>query len=172
MRSVNKVTLIGNTGDDPAINYTDAGMAIARISLATSSRRKDRDGNQVERTEWHRVVAFGKLAEIIEQYVGKGDPLYIEGELRYNKYTDKEGVERYGIDIVANEVNMLGAKRSDAGDHDDRNYDDRPPQRSQSRQNGGGARNNGNGQHRGNGGRPAPQRQPQYNSAMDDDIPF
>lgn len=164
-RSVNRVTLIGNTGDVPNIAHTDSGQTIARVSLATSHRRKDRDGNQIERTEWHRVVFFGKLAEIVKQHVGKGEPLYIEGEIRYSKYTDKEGIERYGTDIAANEMRMLGSKRSDSRESDDQGYYERPQQRSQQRSNAGGT-------YRNNGGRQAANRQPQYDPASDGDIPF
>lgn len=174
-RSVNEVRLIGNTGDTPTINHTGNGMTVARISLATTSRRKDRDGNAIERTEWHRVVAFGKLAEIVEEYVGKGAKLYIDGEIRYSKYTDNEGVERYGTDIVANEIIMLDGRRSEGRDDAGQGYEERPQQRIQQRQGGGERqqRANGGGQYRGNGssgGRPA--QQAQYNQDLDRDIPF
>ncbi|RBL97918.1 single-stranded DNA-binding protein, partial [Xanthomonas oryzae pv. oryzae] len=109
-RGINKVILVGNLGNDPDTKYTQAGMAITRVSLATTSMRKDRDGNNQERTEWHRVVFFGKLGEIAGEYLRKGSQVYVEGELRYDKYTGQDGVEKYSTDIVANEMLMLGGR--------------------------------------------------------------
>ena len=108
-RGINKVILVGNLGDDPEVKYTQGGMAVATIRLATSSVRKDRDGNQQERTEWHRVKFFGKLAEIVGEYLKKGSQCYVEGSIRYEKY-EKDGVERYSTDIIADEMQMLGGK--------------------------------------------------------------
>ncbi|MCI1124777.1 single-stranded DNA-binding protein [Stenotrophomonas maltophilia] len=110
-RGINKVILVGNLGNDPDVKYTQGGMAITRISLATTSVRKDKDGNQQERTEWHRVVFFGKLAEIAGEYLRKGSTVYVEGSLKYDKYTGQDGVEKYSIDIIANEMQMLGGKQ-------------------------------------------------------------
>ncbi|HGM5043036.1 TPA: single-stranded DNA-binding protein [Stenotrophomonas maltophilia] len=110
-RGINKVILVGNLGNDPDVKYTQGGMAITRISLATTSVRKDKDGNQQERTEWHRVVFFGKLAEIAGEYLRKGSTIYVEGSLKYDKYTGQDGVEKYTTDIVANEMQMLGGKQ-------------------------------------------------------------
>lgn len=108
-RGVNKVILVGNLGADPETRYTANGGAITNIRLATSEAWKDKQtGENQERTEWHRVVLFGKLGEIAGEYLKKGRQVYIEGSLRTNKYTDKEGVERYSTDIVANEMQMLG----------------------------------------------------------------
>jgi len=118
-RGVNKVILIGNLGNDPDTRYTQSGMAVTRISLATTTVRKDRDGNTQERTEWHRVVFFGKLGEIANQYLRKGQPVYIEGSLRYDKYTGKDGTEKYTTDIVADEMQMLGG-RGEQGAADNR----------------------------------------------------
>lgn len=109
-RGVNKVILVGNLGNDPEVKYTQGGMAICRISLATTSVRKDRDGNQQERTEWHRVVFFGKLGEIAGEYLRKGSQVYVEGSLRYDKYTGQDGVEKYTTDIVADDMQMLGSR--------------------------------------------------------------
>lgn len=114
-RGINKVILVGNLGNDPDIKYTQGGMAITKISLATSSVRKDKDGNQQERTEWHRVVFFGKLGEIAGEYLRKGSQCYIEGSLRYDKYTDKDGVEKYTTDIIADEMQMLGGRGEGGG---------------------------------------------------------
>ncbi|NLB13189.1 MAG: single-stranded DNA-binding protein [Gammaproteobacteria bacterium] len=113
-RGINKAILVGNLGNDPEHRSTASGMAVTRASLATTSVRKDRDGNTQERTEWHRVVFFGRLAEIAAEYLRKGSQVYIEGEIRYDKYTDKDGVEKYSTDIVANEMQMLGG-RGDGG---------------------------------------------------------
>lgn len=109
-RGINKVILVGNLGNDPEMKYTQGGMAICTISLATTSVRKDKDGNQQEKTEWHRVKLFGKVGEIAGEYLKKGRQVYVEGRLQTDKYTDKDGVERYTTDIIANEMQMLGGK--------------------------------------------------------------
>lgn len=109
-RGINKVILVGNLGNDPETKYTQGGMAITRVSLATTSVRKDKDGNQQERTEWHRVVFFGRLAEIAGEYLKKGSQVYVEGALKYDKYTGQDGVEKYSTDIVADEMQMLGGR--------------------------------------------------------------
>lgn len=106
-RGVNKVILVGNLGNDPEVKYTQGGMAITTLSLATTSVRKDRDGNQQEKTEWHRVKLFGKLGEIAGEYLKKGRQVYIEGRLEYGSY-DKDGVKHYTTDIVADEMQMIG----------------------------------------------------------------
>ena len=108
-RGINKVILVGRLGNDPDVRYTASGSAVTTISVATSESWKDRNtGQQQERTEWHRVVFFGRLAEIAGQYLKKGSQVYVEGSLRTNKYTDKNGIERYSTDINANELQMLG----------------------------------------------------------------
>jgi len=112
-RGINKAILVGNLGDDPSTKYTQGGTAVTRISLATTSVRKDRDGNAVESTQWHRIVFFGKLAEIAGEYLKKGAQVYVEGEIRYDKYTGQDGVEKYSTDIVANEMQMLGGRGDD-----------------------------------------------------------
>ena len=114
-RGVNKVILVGNLGNDPDMKYTQGGMAICTLSLATSSVRKDKDGNPQERTEWHRVKLFGKLGEIAGEYLKKGRQVYIEGEIRYDKFTGQDGVEKYFTDIVANEMQMLGGGGEGSG---------------------------------------------------------
>lgn len=116
MASVNKVILVGNCGRDPEIRYLPSGQAVANISIATSSKRKDRNsGEMVEETQWHRVSFFDKLAEIVGEYVKKGQPLYVEGRLVYRKYTNKDGVEMTATDIVANEMQMLGRREGMGG---------------------------------------------------------
>lgn len=108
-RGLNKVHLIGNVGGDPETKYTQGGMAITTISLATSSTRKDRDGNSKEVTEWHRIKFFGKTAEIAGEYLRKGSQVYVEGTIHYDKY-DKDGETRYVTEILGNEMHMLGGR--------------------------------------------------------------
>jgi len=111
MKGVNKVIIVGNLGADPETRYTSSGGAITNIRVATSEKWKDKQsGEDQERTEWHRIVFFGKLAEIAGQYLKKGSSVYVEGSLRTNKYTDKEGVEKYSTDIVGSEMQMLGGR--------------------------------------------------------------
>lgn len=109
MASVNKIIIVGALGKDPEVRYTSSGDAVASVSIATSSKYKNKNGEMVEETEWHRVTFFGKLAEIVGQYLKKGRSVYIEGRLKTSKYTDKNGVEKYATDIIANEMQMLGA---------------------------------------------------------------
>ena len=114
-RGINKVILVGNLGNDPDVKATQGGTTITTISVATSEQWKDKQTGQAqERTEWHRVKFFGRLAEIAGQYLRKGSQVYIEGSLRTDKYTDKNGIERYSTDIIANEMQMLGG-RGDGG---------------------------------------------------------
>lgn len=114
-RGVNKVILVGNVGQDPETKYTQGGMAVTQLSLATTSVRKDRDGNQQEKTEWHRVKFFGKTAEIVGEYVKKGSQIYVEGSIRYDKYTDREGVEKYTTDIIGDQMQMIGGRPDGGG---------------------------------------------------------
>ena len=110
MASVNKVILIGNLGRDPEVRYSADGSAIANISLATTDTWKDKSGEKQEKTEWHRVAFFGKLAEIAGEYLKKGSQIYVEGRLQTRKWTDKEGQERYTTEIVADRMQMLGSR--------------------------------------------------------------
>jgi len=108
-RGINKVILVGNLGNDPDVKYTQGGGQVTTISVATTEAWKDKQTGQMqERTEWHRVKFFGRLAEIAGEYLKKGRQVYIEGSLRTDKYTGKDGVERYTTDIIANEMQMLG----------------------------------------------------------------
>jgi len=152
MASVNKVIIVGNLGRDPETRYMPSGDAITNIAVATTDKWKDKaTGEQKEQTEWHRISAFGKLAEIMGQYLKKGSQVYIEGSLRMRKYTDKEGIERYATEIRADTMQMLGSRQGAGND------DERPATRQQPTQNG---------------------RERHYNvpqpgfSDMDDDIPF
>jgi single-strand DNA-binding protein len=142
-RGINKVILVGNLGNDPEVKHTGAGMCVCTLSLATSSTRKDKDGQTQERTEWHRVKLFGKLGEIAGEYLKKGRQVYIEGSIRYDKFTGQDGVEKYFTDIIADEMQMLGGNESG-----ERQSSSRPA-------------------------RPEPRREaPSAQHAPDDDIPF
>ena len=116
MASVNKVILVGNCGRDPEVRYAPSGSAIANVSIATSSKRKDKNtGESIEETQWHRVTFYDRLAEIAGEYLKKGRSVYIEGRLKYGKYTDKDGIERNTVDIVANEMQLLGGRDGGGG---------------------------------------------------------
>ncbi|MGB9990620.1 single-stranded DNA-binding protein [Pseudoduganella rhizocola] len=166
MASVNKVIIVGNLGRDPEIRYMPSGDAIANIAVATSFRSKDKNtGEQKEITEWHRISFFGRLAEIVGQYLKKGSSVYVEGRLQTRKYTDKDGVEKYATDIIAQEMQMLGGRQGmgggDAmGGGDDMGGYDAPPARPAPRP-----------QAAAPAPRPAPRPAPNF-SDMDDDIPF
>ena len=164
MASVNKVIIVGNLGRDPEIRYMPSGDAIANIAVATSYKSKDRNtGEQKELTEWHRISFFGRLAEIVGQYLKKGSSVYVEGRLQTRKYTDKDGIERYATDIIAENMQMLGGRQGmggDSGGYDGGGSYDAPPSRPAPRQ-----------------APPAPAARPQPKPApnfsdMDDDIPF
>lgn len=115
MRGVNKVILIGNCGKDPETRYLPSGGAVANVSIATSESWKDKtSGESKEKTEWHNVVFYGKLAEIVGQYVKKGSSVYIEGRIQTRKWTDKEGKDRYTTEIIADQMQMLGGKPNGA----------------------------------------------------------
>jgi single-strand DNA-binding protein len=115
-KGVNKVILIGNLGVDPEVRYTPSGSAVATVSLATSDVWRDKqNGEMQERTEWHRVVFFNRLAEIVGQYLRKGSKIYVEGALRTRKWMDKSNVERYTTEIVASEMQMLDSKGGTGG---------------------------------------------------------
>jgi len=143
-RGINKVILVGNLGADPETRYTPSGTTITTVRLATSESWRDKQtGQQQERTEWHRVKFFGKLAEIASEYLRKGSQIYVEGSIRSDKFTGNDGQERYMFEIVANEMQMLGgrdggggARMSGGGDRPQRSapqsrgpmQDDRRPQ--------------------------------------------
>ncbi|ALQ50186.1 single-stranded DNA-binding protein [Nitrosomonas ureae] len=134
MASVNKVILIGNLGKDPETRYMSSGDAVTNITLATTDTWKDKNGEKQERTEWHRVTFYRKLAEIAGEYLKKGRSVYIEGRLETRKWTDKSGVERYTTDIIASDMKMLG-NRSGSGSFEstpDQEEDHSAPARSSS----------------------------------------
>lgn len=153
-RGVNSVHLIGNLGNDPETKYTQGGMAVTRISLATTSVRKDKEGNAVESTQWHRVVFFGKLAEIAGEYLKKGSTAYIQGSIKYDKYTGSDGVEKYTTDIIADEMQMLGGKQDGGSER----QASRPARSEPRSANAGSSR--------------APMAPPPVDDFSDDDIPF
>jgi single-strand DNA-binding protein len=115
MASVNKVILLGNLGRDPETRYTTGGDAVTNLSIATSEQWKDKSGEKQERTEWHRVVLFGRQAEIAGEYLKKGRSVYIEGRLQTRKYTDKDGVEKYSTEIVGDRMQLIGSGRDASG---------------------------------------------------------
>ncbi|MFO1316684.1 MAG: single-stranded DNA-binding protein [Burkholderiales bacterium] len=115
MASVNKVILLGNLGRDPETRYTTGGDAVTNLRIATSEQWKDKSGEKQERTEWHTVVLFGRTAEIAAEYLKKGRSVYIEGRLQTRKYTDKEGVEKYSTEIVADRMQLIGGGREGGG---------------------------------------------------------
>ena len=149
-RGLNKVLLIGTLGKDPDVRYAQSGAALTSISVATNESWKDKDGNKQERTEWHRVKFFGRLAEIAGEYLKKGAQVYIEGALRTEKYTDKQGVEKYTTDIIASEMQMLGGKREESGERSDEHSGENTTGNSSSGRQGGAPRS-----------RPLPQQQRQ-----------
>jgi single-strand DNA-binding protein len=159
-RSLNKVTLIGNLGADPEIRMTPSGTKIAKISIATSRSFPDRSGQTQEKTEWHRITFFGKLADVVEQYVTKGDRLYVEGRIEYSQTDDGQGNVRYFTDIVAQEMIMLGGSGGGGGDMGGGGGRGAPRSGGSSFGGGGGG---------GGGGRSAPE--PDL-SQPDDDLPF
>ena len=114
MAGVNKVILIGNLGADPEIRYTPSGMAVANFNIATSEKWTTKEGQKEDRTEWHKIVTFGKLAEICGEYLAKGRPVYLEGRIQTRQWEDRDGNKRYTTEIVANQMQMLGGK----GDRD------------------------------------------------------
>ncbi|MCC7326933.1 MAG: single-stranded DNA-binding protein [Burkholderiales bacterium] len=115
MASVNKVILLGNLGRDPETRYTTGGDAVANLNIATSETWKDKSGEKQERTEWHRVVLFGRQAEIAGEYLKKGRSVYIEGRLQTRKWTDKDGVEKYSTEIVGDRMQLIGSARDGGG---------------------------------------------------------
>ncbi len=116
-RGINKVILVGNLGKDPEVRYSPNGGAVANITIATSESWKDKNtGEKQERTEWHQIVFFGRLAEIAGEYLKKGAQIYVEGRLQTRKWQDKEGQDRYTTEIVANEMQMLGSRGARDGD--------------------------------------------------------
>lgn len=149
-RGINKVILIGNLGNDPEVRYTAGGSAVTNVSIATTDSWRDKEsGEQQDRTEWHRVVFFARLAEIVGEYLRKGSQVYVEGRLQTRKWQDKDGVDRYTTEIIANEMQMLGSRGANAP------MPDRPPEEAVA-----------------SGPAPAGSAGPKGDDFVDDDIPF
>jgi single-strand DNA-binding protein len=168
MASINKVIIIGNLGKDPEIRYTPNGSAVCNITVATSRQWKDKNsGDKQEETEWHRIVFFDRMAEIAGEYLKKGRPVYVEGRLKTRKWTDKDGVEKYTTEIMAENMQLLGGREGGGGGGGD--------------EGGGGSYSRGS-QGGGGGERSAPPSRPAASKPapksstgfddMDDDIPF
>ncbi|MFO1414414.1 MAG: single-stranded DNA-binding protein [Burkholderiales bacterium] len=166
MASVNKVILLGNLGRDPETRYTTGGDAVTNLNIATSEQWKDKSGEKQERTEWHRVVLFGRQAEIAGEYLKKGRSVYIEGRLQTRKYTDKDGVEKYSTEIVADRMQLIGGAR-DGGGGGDADFGGGAPAGGGG---GGGMRRESGGG--GAGGKPAGGGAKKNVDDFDDDIPF
>ncbi|ODP35731.1 MULTISPECIES: single-stranded DNA-binding protein [Pandoraea] len=170
MASVNKVILVGNLGADPEVRYMPSGDAVANIRLATTDRYKDKQSGEFkEMTEWHRVSFFGRLAEIVNEYLKKGSSVYIEGRIRTRKYQAQDGTERYSTEIVADQMQMLGGRGGSGGGEGgggggySRGGDE----------GGGGGYSRGGGGGGGGGRQQAPAKQSGGGfDDMDDDIPF
>ncbi|CAB3753504.1 single-stranded DNA-binding protein [Paraburkholderia solisilvae] len=175
MASVNKVILVGNLGADPEVRYLPSGDAVANIRLATTDRYKDKaSGEMKEMTEWHRVSFFGRLAEIVNEYLKKGSSVYIEGRIRTRKWQAQDGTDRYSTEIVADQMQMLGGRGGAGGGGDDGGYSREPAERSSGgRGAGGGAGGGGGGGARSGGAasRPSAPAGGGFDE-MDDDIPF
>lgn len=123
-RGVNKAIIIGNLGKDPEVRYSPSGAAVANVNIATTESWKDKNsGEQQEKTDWHRVVFFGKLAEIVGQYLKKGSQVYVEGRMETKKWQDKEGNDRYTHQIVARDMQMLGGRSGGGSQNQDTGYD-------------------------------------------------
>lgn len=118
MASLNKVMLIGNLGKDPEIHYSIDGTTVASLNLATTDSWKNKNGEKQDRTEWHRCVFFGRLAEVVGEYVKKGGSIYVEGRLQTRKWQDKDGQDRYTTEIVCESMQMLGSARGPGGNRD------------------------------------------------------
>lgn len=151
---INKATLLGNVGRDPEIRHMANGDAVANVSLATTEKWKDKNGERQEKTEWHRLVFFGALADIVEKYVHKGSLIYVEGKITTRKWTDKDGVEKYSTDINCNEMKLLNKVD---GDNDSRREErTREPRREEPRRE----------------SRPAARRSDDFEDFDDSDVPF
>jgi single-strand DNA-binding protein len=161
MASINKVILIGNLGKDPEVRHLEGGVAVARFPLATSETFKDKNGERQERTEWHNIVVWRGLAEVAEKYVKKGQSVYIEGRIRTNSYQDKDGVQRYNTEIVADNMTMLGGKPEGGGNQGGGSY------ANEAASNSANASNSGSGASKGSG-----SSKPVAYEEEPDDLPF
>ncbi len=154
MRGVNKVILVGNLGRDPEVRYIKDGTAVANLRLATSETWNDQNGQKQERTEWHRIVAWGKLAEIAKEYMSKGRQIYVEGKLQTRSWDDRDGNKRYTTEVKADQIIMLGTRGDSAGSRD---FAAAPPEQAEQA---------------GQEGQTAPAAAPAQFEATEDDVPF
>lgn len=170
MRGINKVIVVGTLGRDPEINYTSGGTAVANLAIATEKKWTDKNtGEEQKKTAWHRVKMFGRLAEVAGEYLKKGRQVYIEGELDYGKYTDKDGIERYTTDILAFDLQMLGGS-GDGGQRQGNNAGGQRGNQARDRQtqlDQRGSHGVGNNNHRSAG-----SQSENFQQFDDDDIPF
>jgi len=174
-RGVNKVILIGNLGQDPELRYTGSGTAVCNMRIATNESYTDKDGNQVDKTEWHSIVTWGRLAEICNEYLQKGSQAYFEGSLQTRSWDDRDGNTRYTTEVKAREVQFLGRSNGSSGDGSRDGFDQR-------RQGGNRGGSNQGGGNQGGGGQPsrqqrAPQQQQEQQQEEetfepDDELPF
>ena len=171
MASVNKVILIGNLGRDPETRYTTGGDAVTNLRLATTETWKDKSGEKQEKTEWHSVVLFGRQAEIAGEYLKKGRSVYIEGRLQTRKYTDKEGVEKYATEIVADRMQLLGGREGGGGGGSGGDVEFGAGGGSRAGAGGGAGAGAGGGSGGGAGAGPRGGKKPPADD-FDDDIPF
>lgn len=174
--SVNKVILIGRLGQNPEVRYTPSGAAVANFSVATNESWMDKSGQKQERTEWHRIVVWGKLAELCSQYLSKGRQAYIEGRLQTRQWQDKDGQTKYTTEVQAQTVQFLGAQGAGAGREGGQEYGQGHgqgqgpgPGMDQAPQYGGGAQSFGGGGGASRGGSPGPAEEPSF---TEDDVPF
>jgi single-strand DNA-binding protein len=169
-RGINKVILVGNLGQDPELRYTGNGTAVCNLRLATNEAYRDADGNLVDKTEWHSVVAWGRLAEICGEYLKKGSQVYFEGSLQTRSYDDKEGVTKYVTEIKAREMMILGGRGGEGADYDQGTgtASSRPPRPQQQ----GGQRPQGNARPAQRPPSQASQPADEYTFEPDDDLPF
>jgi single-strand DNA-binding protein len=176
MASVNKVILLGNLGRDPETRYTTGGEAVTNLRIATSEQWKDKSGEKQERTEWHSVVLFGRQAEVAGEYLKKGRSVYIEGRLQTRKYTDKEGVEKYSTEVVADRMQLIGGARGEGGGGDAEfsgsSSGAAPGGSSGGGNAGSGGRSEGRRESAGSGAKPAAGGSKKGVDDFDDDIPF
>jgi single-strand DNA-binding protein len=157
-KGVNKVILVGNLGNDPEVKYMPNGNAVANLSLATSESWKDQQGQIQERTEWHRLTAYRKLAEIMGEYLKKGSQIYVEGKLQTRKWQDQQGNDKYTTEVIVDQMQMLGGGQSQGQQQNQGGHNQQRPQQSQQQ---------------GQTTQGQPQQKPQQGGPdFDDDIPF
>jgi len=174
-RGVNKVILIGNLGQDPELRYTGSGTAVCNMRLATTNTYTNRDGEEVQNTEWHNVVAWGRLGEVCNEYLSKGSQVYFEGSLQTRSWEDRDGNTRYTTEVKARDMTFLDSNRQGAPsggdgfdqDRGEENFDQRPPQQQPASESGGGQSSGGS---QSTGGSGAPDEEETFEP--DDELPF